>query len=198
MDLGRSVNSSRHQRLSELTVCVDVSARSHYLTERGRRDLAPEVKPRSFLGGHELPTFSVDALQPGSYTEGVVSRRVETLQRVERALQKVQRATSEVFLPPASCLSDVHYRGREHDVTIAQAAVRGFLARRHYASLHAKPQVSGAGACSGESYFSRTRQTLRALRSGSSSLAVRRLPCAAEKLPENGEDSCRGACRITN
>ncbi|KAL1430855.1 hypothetical protein MTO96_014715 [Rhipicephalus appendiculatus] len=53
-----------------------------------------------------------------------------------------KRGASEAFLPPLSSSwpNDARYRDHEDQLARVQALVRGFLARREYAKLHARPK----------------------------------------------------------
>ncbi|CAN7995382.1 unnamed protein product, partial [Ixodes hexagonus] len=119
----------------------------HYVDLRGRPDLGPVVHYRTFLGTDPDPqSLDQGALQPGSYTRSVIESHILAEQRVHQALKRAQTATSEVFQPPPSCVNDVYYRKHIRELAVAQAVVRGFLARRRYAKLHAKPEPSSVGA----------------------------------------------------
>ncbi|KAM7299578.1 hypothetical protein ISCGN_020144 [Ixodes scapularis] len=116
----------------------------HYLNLRGRPDLGPEIKRRTFLGTDPSPqSLDEGALQPGSYTRTVIERHILTEDRVKQALQRAQAACSEVFQTPTACINNAYYREHERELAVAQAVVRGFLARKRYAKLHAKPKVPG-------------------------------------------------------
>ncbi|KAM7284264.1 hypothetical protein ISCGN_001361 [Ixodes scapularis] len=121
----------------------------HYVNLRGRPDLGPEIKRRTFLGTDPSPqSLDQGALQPGSYTRTVIERHILTEDRVKQALQRAQAACSEVFQTPTACINNAYYREHERELTVAQAVVRGFLARKRYAKLHAKPKPDPLGASS--------------------------------------------------
>ncbi|KAG0410841.1 hypothetical protein HPB47_012035 [Ixodes persulcatus] len=94
----------------------------HYVNLRGRPDLGPEIKRRTFLGTDPSPqSLDQDALQPGSYNRTVIERHILTEDRVKQALQRAQAACSEVFQTPTACINNAYYRKHERELTVAQA-----------------------------------------------------------------------------
>ncbi|KAM7299581.1 hypothetical protein ISCGN_020147 [Ixodes scapularis] len=119
----------------------------HYVTSRGRPDLAPKVRRRTFTGTEPAPqSLGTRSLPANAHPRLVFMRHSLTPNPVYQPLPSTSAVGSEVVQRAASRINDAHYRKREREVKVAQASVRGFLARKHYAKLHAKPKLSALGA----------------------------------------------------
>ncbi|XP_064487580.1 kelch-like protein 18 [Ornithodoros turicata] len=122
----------------------------HYARLRGRPELAEEYKPRPrvFSNATEPPiTWNADGkvenFEVGSYTTAIQRHRLETVRRIQDAVQKHRQAMSlaaeaaaraRLEEPPAV---RTYYEQHKRQVVKAQSVVRCYLARRRYASLHA-------------------------------------------------------------
>ncbi|XP_077497964.1 uncharacterized protein LOC144108657 [Amblyomma americanum] len=123
---GRMALSGRPVRMKLME-----AAFSHYVRIKGRPDLALETRKRTFTG-----TEPADLL----LEESIVSPMSAPLSPAGVA-RPPQTAPSGAFLAPGVQKTDTaRFRGQEDKVTKAQAVVRGFLARRDYFKLHARPK----------------------------------------------------------
>lgn len=125
---GRMALSGRSVRMKLME-----AAFSHYMRLKGRPDLAIETRKRTFTGAEPADMPSEDSFG--------VTPTSTSLSPAGVAKRPAQTGTSEAFLAPGGRKPDAaYYRGHEAEVTKAQALIRGFLARRDYAKLHARPK----------------------------------------------------------
>lgn len=112
------------------------------MTSRGRPDLAPEVRCRTFTGTEPAPrSLGTRSLPADAHPRLVFMRHSLTPNPAYQPLRSTSASGSKVVQSAASRINDADYRKREREVKVVQASVRGFLARKHYAKLHAKPKV---------------------------------------------------------
>ncbi|KAH6923587.1 hypothetical protein HPB50_002409 [Hyalomma asiaticum] len=133
--VGRMALSGRPVRMQLME-----AAFSHYVRMRGRPDLAVEVRKRTFSGVGPAGLSETDSLGTMS-PMSAVSASIGS-----PAVGGPPQAGITVFAADINYCdtigwpNDARYRDHEDQVARVQALVRGFLARREYAKLHARPK----------------------------------------------------------